>query len=118
MRITTATIAAAIALIGCGDPQHKANLDNLELQYIQAFRDAPGSKKCLTPKQLDGRTFTLCGINNGGPQLANAGLWELRPEGAFAANGKAMTLLGANPQLKPLETPPPYDIGKARSLFD
>lgn len=118
MRTITATIAAAIALIGCGDPKHKQVMEGLELSYIQAFRDIPGSKKCLTPKQLDGRTFTLCGINTGGPQLGHAGLWELRDGTAHAANGKAMTLLGTGPMLKPLETPPPYDTGKARALFD
>lgn len=124
MQILTAAAAALLALAGCSDAAHKPAIDALEYAYITALQDAPGSKKCLTPKQLDGRWFTLCGINTGGPQLGYAGLWELRTDGstwaAYAANGKAMAVQGklTNPQLKPAEAPLTYDTAKARALFD
>lgn len=122
-----AAAAVAAALAACGDSAPKAQADareRLETQYILAFKDEPGAKKCLAPKQLDGqRWFTLCGFNEGGPALRNGGLWELREESgswaAYASNGRAAAaqpkLLDS--QIKPPETPPSFDVGKARSLF-
>lgn len=129
MKHTHKIIAAAVAgaLSGCGpatSPSHSKAMERLEYHYIMAFKDAPGSKKCLKPKQLDAqRWFTLCGINEGGPALANAGLWELREENgawaAYASNGKAAMAqkFFVDDQIKPPETPPQYDTGKARGLF-
>lgn len=122
------TIAAlvAVAVAGCGQtiPQYqKQAVDQLTLNYVMAFKDAPGSKKCLEPKQLDGRVFTLCGFNEGAAILFNAGLWEIRQDGgswvALASNGKAIAAQQQfnDPQIKPAETPPQFDVAKARALF-
>lgn len=125
MKSTTIT-AAIIALAGCGPsiPQHQQQaIDQLTLDYIMAYKDAPGSKKCLPPQQLGGRSFTLCGFYDGAPGLVNAGLWELRQEGgswaAYAGNGKAIAAQEKfhDPQVKPAESPPQFDVAKARSLF-
>lgn len=126
MKKTILTAAIISTLAGCGPsvPQHQQQaIDQLTLDYIMAYKDAPGSKKCLPPQQLDGRWFTLCGFYDGSAALRNAGLWELRQDGtswaAYAANGKAMASqqLFRDPQVKPAEQPPQFDVGKARALF-
>lgn len=120
-------MAAAVALAGCGSgaPSYVDQAaERLVYSYITAFPDHAGSKKCLAPKQLDGqRWFLLCGFNEGGPGLVNGGLWEIRQEGsawvAFASNGPAARAQQKfpDPQIKPPQTPPAFDVAKARSLF-
>lgn len=130
MKIKTGALLSAAAfsvLAGCDQaaaPGQSQALEALELQYVMTYKDATGSKKCLGPKQLDGgRWFTLCGMNTGGPGLANAGLWELREENgawiALASNGRAARAQErfSDPKIKPPERPPQFDVAKARALF-
>lgn len=130
MKIKTGALLSAAAfavLAGCDQaaaPGQSQALEALELQYVMTYKDAPGSKKCFGPKQLDGgRWFTLCGMNTGGPGLANAGLWELREESgawiALASNGRAADAQErfSDPKMKPPERPPQFDVAKARALF-
>ncbi len=120
------SLAACAVLAGCDQasaPGQGQVLEALELQYVMTYKDAPGSKKCLAPKQLNGsRWFTLCGMNTGGPGLANAGLWELREEGgawvALASNGRASDAQErfTDPKIKPPDRPPQVDVAQARAL--
>lgn len=118
---------AALTLAGCGNgaPQYVSQaIERLEYAYISAFQDHAGSKKCLPPKQLDGKQWmTLCGFNEGGGRLSSGGLWEVREEAggwaAYASNGKAAAAQTrfTDPQIRPPEAPPKFDTSKARSLF-
>lgn len=127
IRAAALAVAFMSMLEGCAESIPKAQTqgrENLEMRYVLAFQSEPGSKKCLAPKQLnDGKWFTLCGFNDGSPSLRNGGLWELREENgswvAYAANGKAAAAQSklVDQQIKPPETPPSFDVGKARNLF-
>ncbi len=125
MKMIIMLAAAALAGCGSGAPSYVGQAaEQLEYGYITAYQDQPGSKKCLAPKQLDGQQwFLLCGFNQGGPSLVNGGLWEIRQEGttwaAYASNGQAARAQQRMPapQIKPPQTPPAFDVAKARSLF-
>lgn len=128
MNITRFIFALVVlAATGCGSgaPSFVTQAaEQLVYSYITAYPDQAGSKKCLAPKQLDGQQwFLLCGFNQGGPGLVNGGLWEIRQEGsswiALASNGKAARAQQKflDPQIRPPQAPPAFDVAKARSLF-
>lgn len=122
-------IVVSLLVSGCGVsvlPTHKEAIERLEYHYIVHYANVHGQKKCLPPQRLGEQWFTLCGISRGGPNLLNAGLWEIQAEnnGGWAVYAydekaaKTQEIFIDDPQIRPRAQPPDFvNVSEARRLF-
>jgi hypothetical protein len=97
--------------------------DILELAYIQHVKGNAASVRCAAA-EYQGRYFVQCGLNFGGPELAQNGLWEAAERNGalalYAMNGKALRALekiGEGERFHRGHDRPKVNLSDVRELF-